>query len=415
MANVKSPHRRAPLLLLFGGAVALTTALALAIFYGLMRPPGSEFGLLACFLSLTAGISIIAGYGAYRLGWVRNSPRLSWALLGGYALSSVLTFINVWVTALLMFVNRHDLMLATVLLIFAGGIAMALGYFLSASLVDRIGALNQAAGGIARGELRTRVPATGRDEIAGLACAFNVMAGRLETAARQQHELDQLRRDLVAWIGHDLRTPLASLRVIVEALADGVVEDPVTVQRYLQTAEQQIRSLSLLLDDLFELAQIDAGGLKPERRPNSMGDLISDTIEAFAALAARQEVDLEGHVGRGVDPVLMDAQMVGRVLTNLVDNALRHTAPGGAVRVSARVVAEGVQVEVVDTGEGIDAADLPHIFEHFYRGEKSRSRATGGSGLGLAIARGIVAAHGGQIGAESKAGQGTTIWFALPR
>jgi signal transduction histidine kinase len=314
-----------------------------------------------------------------------------------------------------MFVNRHDLTLATVLLLFAGGIAMSLGYFLSASLIERIGSLSLAAEKIAQGHLDTRVPDGGRDEIADLGRAFNEMGARLQAAAQQQAELDRLRRDFVSWIGHDLRTPLASLRVIVEALADGVVEDPTTRERYLQTAQHQIRSLSLLLDDLFELAQIDADGLNLERRPNSMSDLVSDTIEAFSALAERQGVALEGRVASDVDPVVMDAQMIGRVLSNILDNALRHTPAGGRVQVVASLGAEGVRVEVSDTGEGISAHDLPHVFERLYRGDKSRSRATGGSGLGLTIAQGIVEAHGGRIGVESTVDRGTRIWLLLPR
>jgi len=227
--------------------------------------------------------------------------------------------------------------------------------------------------------------------------------------------LDRLRRDLVAWIGHDLRTPLASMRVIIEALADGMVEDPETVQHYLQTAQGQIGSLSLLLDDLFDMAQIDAGGLQLDRQPNSIGDLISDTIEAFSALARQRSVRLEGSASPDADPVVMDGQKVGRVLNNLLDNALRHTPAGGTVRVKASLMQEQVQVEVADSGEGISGEDLPHVFERFYRGEKSRSRATGGAGLGLAISAGIVEAHGGTIGVDSIAGQGTRVWFTLPR
>jgi signal transduction histidine kinase len=408
--------RRRPLSspLLFVVGVALTVALALGIFYVLMRPPMNEIGAMAAFLSITAVVSVAAGHGAYRMGWINRSPRVSWTLLGGYALSSVLTFLNVWVTARLMFASQHDLLLATVLLLFAGGIAMSLGYFLSTALTDNIVTLNGAAQQIARGNLQVRVPVIGRNEMADLAHTFNEMAAQLEAAARQQRELDTLRRDLVAWVGHDLRTPLTSIRVILEALADGVVEDPATVQRYLETAQRHIRALSALIDDLFEMAQLDAGGLPLERHPNSISDLISDTLETFSALAARQGVKLEGSVAPGLDPVCMDAQKIGRVLVNLVSNALRHTPAGGVVQMRASVGAEGVRVEVRDTGEGISPQDLPHIFEQFYRGEKSRSRDTGGSGLGLAIAQGIVEAHGGRIGVESTPGQGACFFFNLP-
>jgi signal transduction histidine kinase len=414
MDTTTTQRRPLSLPVLFVGGVALTLTLALVIFFLLMRPPVSEITAVAAFLATTAVISVVAGYGAYCLGWINRSPHLSWTLLGGYALSSVLTFLNVWVTARLMFASPHDLMLATVLLLFAGGIAMSLGYFVSVSVTDRIVKLNQAANEIAQGHLDVRVPVTGHDEMADLARTFNDMAAQLEATARKQRELDTLRRDLVAWIGHDLRTPLASIRVILEALADGVVEDSTTVQRYLQTAQRDMRSLALLLDDLFEMAQIDAGGLQLEQHSHSVADLISNTIESFSALAARQGVKLEGCIAPDTPSTSMDVQKIERVLTNLVSNALRHTPSGGTVQVRALAVMEGVQVEVCDTGEGISADDLPHIFEQFYRGEKSRSRATGGAGLGLSIAKGIVEAHGGSIGVESTAGQGTRFFFILP-
>ncbi len=414
MDSVMTRRRPLSLPLLFAGSVALTVALALLIFYLMMRPPMSEIGAMAAFLTITAVISVAVGHGAYRTGWISRSPHISWTLLGGYALSSVLTFINVWVTARLMFASQHDLLLATVLLLFAGGIAMSLGYFLSNALTDDIVVLNQAAKEIEKGNLHVRVPVTGQNEMAELAHAFNDMAEQLEAAARKQRELDTLRRNLVAWIGHDLRTPLTSIRVLLEALADGVVDEPDTVHRYLQTAQLHIRSLSLLINDLFEMAELDAGGLTLEQESGSTSDLISDTLETFSTLAARQGVTLEGSVEPGIDPVYMDTQKIGRVLTNLVSNALRHTPSGGTVQIRASAVAEGVQVEVCDTGEGISPEDLPYVFDQFYRGEKSRSRGTGGTGLGLAIAKGIVEAHGGRIGVESTPGKGTCFFFTLP-
>jgi signal transduction histidine kinase len=398
----------------FVGGVAVTLALALGLFLLVMKPPMNELGLMALFLSITAIVSLVAGYGAYRLGWIHRSPRISWVLLGGYGLASLLTFLNVWVTARLMFASEHDLLLATVLLFFAGGIAMSVGYFLSVALTDRIVTLSQAATRIAHGEFNVRVAVTGNDEMANLAHSFNEMAAQLEAADQKQQDLDQLRSNLIAWAGHDLRTPLASIRAIVEALADGVVEDSGTVDHYLRTAQREIRSLSLLIDDLFELAQLEAGGLRLEIARNSVGDLISDTIESFSELARQQGVGLKGRAEPGVDPVLMDAKQIGRVLANLVGNGLRHTPAGGMVHVEARSIPEGVLVEIDDTGEGISPADLPHVFERFYRGEKSRSRASGGAGLGLAIAKGIVEAHNGSIGVESVAEQGTRFFFVLP-
>ncbi len=158
----------------------------------------------------------LAGYGAYRAGWIYRSPRITWTLLGGYALASILTFLNVWMTARLMFANQHDLLLATVLLVFAGGIAMSLGYFMAAALNDGISELNAGARAVADGDLDARVPVRGNNEMAELAQTFNAMANQLQTADRKQRQLDTMRRNLVAWTGHDLRTPLASIQAMSE-------------------------------------------------------------------------------------------------------------------------------------------------------------------------------------------------------
>jgi len=393
--------------------VLIIFAVSLGIFYLLMSPPMNELRLMAFFLAITALVSSLAGYLAYRLGWIALTPSLRWGLMAIYAISSILTFFNVWFSARLMFASEHDLLLASVLLVFAGGMAMALGYFLSSTMTDRIHLLQNAAGKLAEGNLETRVSVTGRDEVATLAKSFNQMASQLQAADEKQRELERLRADLIAWVSHDLQTPLASIRAILEALYDGVVEDPETVSRYLNTAQRDVRSLSALIDDLFQMAQLDAGGIPLEKAESSLVDLISDTLESFSELASRQGITLNGSVEANVDPVLMDTQRIGRVLNNLIGNALRHTPAGGKVEVRARRANGRVEVNVCDSGEGIRSEDLPNIFESFYRGEKSRSRATGGAGLGLAIARGIIHAHGGEIRVESQPGE-TRFIFSLP-
>jgi len=405
---------RTPLIIRFVLGILIITALSLGVFKALMAPPLSELGLMATFLGITALVSVAAGYIAYRLGWMTLSPTLRWSLLGGYMLSSLLTFFNVWFSAQMMFVSEHDLLLAIVLLIFASGMAMVLGYFLSSTVTSRIYLLKDAAEKLAKGELKTRVSINGRDEVAALANTFNQMAEQLEMVDAKQRELERLRTDLIAWVGHDLQTPLASMRAILEALEDGVVDDPQTVKRYLGTAQRDVRSLSILIDDLFQMAQLDTGGIPLDRAESSLSDLISDTLESFSELALRQGVKLEGSVDPNIDPVMMDTQRIGRVLNNLIGNALRHTPAEGCVNVHARRTTSGVDVSVSDTGEGIRTEDLPHIFESFYRGEKSRSRSTGGAGLGLAISRGIVQAHGGEIKVQSEAGRGSQFTFTLP-
>ncbi len=154
--------------------------------------------------------------------------------------------------------------------------------------------------------------------------------------------------------------------------------------------------------------------MKPDRQPYPLSELIAETVESFHALAEQRGVTVRAQVAAGSDPAQVDAQQISRVLGNLISNALRHTPAGREVTVSARPAGAMIEVAVADSGEGIAAQDLPHIFERFYRGEKSRNRATGGSGLGLAIARAVIEAHGGSIRAESQPGQGARFVFTVP-
>lgn len=410
---ISQPRRYLPLRFIAGVAAALIVTMA--IFVIIMNPPAADVQAMLRYLAMTAVVSIIAGYSAYRFGWFSQLPRLMFSLVTGYVLSSLLTFLNVWFTANLMFFDDHDFLLVTILLIFATGIAMALGYFVSSSVTDKINMLNQGATAIADGDLSTRVSIQGRDEVAELGQAFNMMALQLEDAARKKAELEKMRRDLVAWVGHDLRTPLASVRAIIEALADDVVDDQETRKRYLATAKYNLSELSSLIDDLFEMAQLDAGGHKLHLRSNSISDLISDTVESFSASAAKKGISITGDIGPNIDPVICDAQQIGRVFTNLIGNAVRYCPNGSQIQVVAYRTALGLVVSVIDNGDGIPAEDLPHIFEQFYRGEKSRNRSTGGTGLGLAISRSIVEAHGGTIMVESQVGLGTNFTITLPQ
>jgi signal transduction histidine kinase len=366
------------------------------------------------FLLLTTVISAIAGYAAYRFGWMNRSPNIRTALLGSYGLACFLTFINVWLTARLMFTDQHDLLLGTVLLIFAGAIAMALGYLLSSSFLDRIKSIDKAAKKIAAGNLSSRVPIEGRDELADLAQTFNHMASQLEEAAEQQNELEKLRKELIAWIGHDLQTPLTSISAVIEALADGMVQDEDTRQRYYQTAKMNISALSHLIDDMFQLAQIDAGGLSLNYETVSFADLISDCLESYTEIAKRKGVKLHGSVSPEIGEVEIDARRINRVLNNLIDNALHHAKDNGNVEVIANRTLEDVNVVVEDNGTGIPQEDLPYIFDQYYRGQKSQKDGSRRTGLGLAISKGIINAHGGEISVTSQTRQ-TRFSFSIPR
>lgn len=393
--------------------ITITLGLTLIIFILVMSPPASDLRLMIFFLFITATVSGLTGYTAYRTGWITRVKTIRWTLLISSLISSALTFFNVWLTARLMFASQHDLLLATVLLIFAGGMAMVLGYFLSTAITDRIEMLEKAAHSLAEGDLESRVPVIGDDEVASLGKTFNQMAEQLKIATDKEQELKQMRSDLIAWVSHDLQTPLTSIQAILEALSDGILDDPDQEKRYLDTAQRNVQTLSALIDDLFQMAQIDAGGLPIDPSPNSLSDLISDTLESFSHIAQQRELSIRGNVDDGVDPVYMDVQLIGRVLDNLVSNAIRFTPAGGSISITAKRNGQTVNIMVEDTGEGIPPEDIPHVFESFYRGEKSRSRATGGAGLGLAIAQGFVKAHGGDIRIESELGVGTSFTITL--
>jgi signal transduction histidine kinase len=211
-----------------------------------------------------------------------------------------------------------------------------------------------------------------------------------------------------------LRTPLTSLLAVIEALDDGVVEDRQTADRYLSSARQQVRQLETLIEDLFELSRLDAGVMKLELRAVPVSVLIDEALESVRLQAEATAIHLEARRDPNLPSVHVDGERIGRVLLNLLSNALRYTASAGKIVLNARRRESDVQISVQDSGAGIASSDLPHIFESFYRGEKSRSRLHGGAGLGLAIARGLVEAHGGRMWAESEPGTGTSVHFTVP-
>ena len=366
-------------------------------------------------LALTLAATGLAGVGAAVLVQRHAARwRLRWQL-GLMAVTGLaVLFANIAAAAALMFISAHDLNVLFAL----GGYALltTLGpaRLMSRGLSGRIEAIELAARRIAGGELAARVPGAGRDELAALATEFNRMAGALEAAHARRDSIERSRRDLFAAISHDLRTPLASIRVTVEALLDGVVTDEETHARYLRNACAEVEHLSLLIDDLFELTTIESGELQLRLELVRVDDVLAETVDAFRPQVERAGIRLSFEPGAHMAEVRADPHRLGRVVYNLLQNAIRHTPYDGTIVLRAVRTGDEVQVVVSDSGEGIGPVDLPHVFERFYRGEKSRSRERGGSGLGLAIAQGIVEAHGGRIWAESKPGAGATFAFVLP-
>lgn len=399
--------------------VVAAFAVAMLICIPILNPPPDDVRLLFVFMVGTGSVTIGLVYLLHERRLLQKFNSLRWTLLAIIVITVLLIFINVWVTAQLMFISEHDLVLTTALLVFAGLIAIASVLVVSSALIERIHGLAEAARRLAQGDLKIRVSESGNDELAVLSRTFNHMAAALDELDERKRALEQGRRDLIAWVSHDLRTPLATVRAMNEALIDGVVTDTETVQRYQHNIQREIQHLSGLIDDLFALSQLDAG---PEhftlkREPTSLRDLVSDTLGSLSARARQREIRLSGSVDESIDMVSVAPDKIQRVLDNLLDNALHHTPPGGKVTLRARRCASGVEISVFNSGSSIAPDELPHIFESFYRGERWRGQGSDGyrgTGLGLAIARGLVEAHGGTIHADSDPARGTTFTFTLP-
>jgi signal transduction histidine kinase len=244
---------------------------------------------------------------------------------------------------------------------------------------------------------------------AGVALA-GALAARLAMEERAGREVEEARRALVAAASHDLRTPLASLRLLVESIDDGVATGE-TRDRYLKEIRTHVGVLSALIDDLFELSRIEAGDISWTMRQVELGELIDDTVAAMRAPAAARGVRISAELPDGDLVARANAEKVQRVLFNLIQNAIRHTPADGSVTVRARPLGKEVEVEVDDEGEGVSAADGERVFEAFYRGDASRGED--GAGLGLAISKAIVEAHGGEISLEPGA-PGARVRFTLP-
>jgi signal transduction histidine kinase len=283
-------------------------------------------------------------------------------------------------------------------------IALLLTFVLSRRMTSPIGALARAARRLGRGDLSQRVQLRGEGEVAALAQAFNTMATDLE------HD-EQLRRNLVADVAHELRTPLSNIQGYLEAIRDRVMKPNAATIRSLN---EEVALLSRLVNELQDLSLAEAGELKLVYQAEDITKLVKQAVTPWQPQLAAKEISLSLDLPDNLPPVNIDWQQVNQVLHNLLENAVAYTHKGGTINVAAAKQGDWVEVSVSDTGEGIPAEDLPNIFERFYRVDKSRARVTGGGGLGLTIAKRLVEAHGGTIKVQSKLGKGSRFSFTIP-
>ena len=336
-------------------------------------------------------------------GWVlrrRTGLRRQVVLVGAIAAAQALVTIALFVA--LMFVSSHDALFTLLATAYCAALALWAGRLLSRRVFDDLRAVGASLIAVGEGEREVRLAVEGDDEVTRLAREVESMVDRLART-------EAARNDLVAAVSHDLRTPITSLRLLVEALDDDVV-DQRDRAAYLAKLRTHVAALAALIDDLFELSRLQAGDLRWSMERVQLCELVGETVEAMRRDdAARLVVDVPG------DLALARAapEQIQRVLFNLIQNAIRHTPADGSVTVRAAAAGGDVQVEVADTGSGIADDDRERVFDAFFQGGVSAARSNGSAGLGLAISRAIVEAHGGRIWLEPSVA-GTSVRFTLP-
>jgi signal transduction histidine kinase len=378
-----------PALAIAAAGFAATTAASLAF----QMPAGDAIRLAAIAGAGALGVGVLGT--ALLLVLRRNAIGVQVAVVALVSVAAV--GVGAIAAARAMFISDHDLDTLLVILLAAGTVGALVAFVLG----HRVSAAGRALGAMTRTigtKAALAVPTTGTGEFAALARELEEMSARLEEGRARERAIDESRRELIAWVSHDLRTPLAGIRAVAEALEDGMVEeDPETTARYYRTVRIEAERLARLVDELFELSMIHAGALRLEIERVSLSDLVSDAVSAASAAARSRGVRVEGQVN-GSPPELEAApSAVARVLRNLLDNAIRHTPSDGSVWVQTGLEDGDAYVWVADQCGGIPESDLLRVFDVAFRGERARTPGTDGAGLGLAIARGIVEAHHGEI------------------
>lgn len=330
---------------------------------------------------------------------LRALPTLRLQLAGLAVLAVAVPLAAVLLSGMVMFHMGDDIKILAVSAA-AASAALVVALILAHGTADAVDRIRDSSLAVAAGDLTVRAPEAGPAELAQLAAAFNEMTNSLQ-------ELFDARRELVAWASHDLRTPLANMQAILEAVEDEVA----TPAEYLPALRDQVRSLAGLVDDLFELSQIDQGVLTFELRDAPIGALVGACLGGVEAEARAKHISLEARLEQEV-VVRCAPDKIERVLFNLLTNALRHTPADGAIAVIVSPDDDEVVVAVEDTGNGLSAESLRRMFERFWRDDPARSAR--GAGLGLAIAQALVEAHGGRIWAENRPHGGARIAFTLP-
>jgi signal transduction histidine kinase len=310
--------------------------------------------------------------------------------------------------ASLMFVSKHDALFIALAAGYAGVIGLGAARLVTRDALSDLDAIRAAVKDVGEGARQMDIPVQGRGELATLAADLQAMVAKLDAAERA-------RRQLVASVSHDLRTPLTTLRLIADGLEDDIFE-PERIREQLRLITTHVRTLGSLIDDLFELSRLEAGDIRWSMQQVQLDELVRDTVEAMRPQAVAGRVDVRAEINSAITPARANPEQLQRVLFNLIQNAIRHTPPDGSVVVRSQPASgspAGVEVEIADTGSGIEPQLRERIFEPFVQGPSRVAGTNGSAGLGLAIARAIVEAHGGRIWVAADS-PGTHVRFRLP-
>jgi signal transduction histidine kinase len=332
------------------------------------------------------------------------------ALVVAIAVAPVL--VALVVVSALMVLSDHGAVLVAAIVVAAGALAVLGARLVAAGIVHDVEAVRDGLRAVGQGERDVWIETGANDELAELAIEANAMIAELRAEQGARDKSERARRDLVAAVSHDLRTPITSLRLLAEAVGDEIVVDPETRRGYLTRMRTHIDALSALIDDLFELSRLEAGDINWSWERVALGDLVGETVDAMRVQAEAKGVAVVAHVPGGLAPARANPEKLQRVLFNLIQNAIRHTPADGSVVVRAEPVASGIEVEIADSGDGIAPEERERVFTAFYRAGVDAARTGEGAGLGLAVSRAIVEAHGGRIWlADSR--DGTRVRFSL--
>ena len=346
--------------------------------------------------------------------WIRaraGSLRRQFALVVAIVVAPVL--VALIVGDALMVVSTRGVVIVAVIVIGAGLVAILAARTVAGGIMGDVEAIRDGLVEVGRGEREVTIETSAHDELAELAAAANAMISQLREEEAGRDLSEAARRDLVAAVSHDLRTPITSLRLLADAVGDDIVEDAETRRGYLRRMGTHIDALSVLIDDLFELSRLEAGDISWTIEQVPLPELVGETVEAMRVQAEAKGVAVTADVPDTLKPAQANPEKLQRVLFNLIQNAIHHTPADGSVVVRAESVPSGVEFEVADTGDGIAAEERERVFTAFYRGGADAARTSPGAGLGLAVSRAIVEAHGGRIWLADAAA-GTRVRFRLP-